>query len=56
MLSYLELAILGLARQKARSGYELRRVFATTPMGHFSDSPGAIYAAVRRLVDRRGAA
>lgn len=52
MPSFLELAILGLIRQEPRSGYELRRVFATTPMGHFSDSPGAIYPAVARLVER----
>jgi DNA-binding PadR family transcriptional regulator len=52
MLSFLELAILGLIRQEPRSGYDLRRVFATTPMGHFSDSPGAIYPAVSRLVSR----
>lgn len=31
------------------SGYDLRKFFATTAMGSFSDSPGAIYPALRRL-------
>lgn len=42
-------ALLGLLNEQPRSGYDLRRVFALTPMGHFSDSPGAIYPALRRL-------
>ena len=42
-------ALLGLLHEEPRSGYDLRRVFAATPMGHFSDSPGAIYPALRRL-------
>ena len=42
-------AVLGLLNEQPRSGYDLRRVFAATPMGHFSDSPGAIYPALRRL-------
>jgi len=42
-------ALLGLLYLKPASGYELRRMFATTPMGSFSDSPGAIYPALRRL-------
>ena len=46
VLSVLELAILGLLRQNARSGYELRKVFATASIG---DSPGSIYPALRRL-------
>jgi DNA-binding PadR family transcriptional regulator len=44
-------ALLGLLNEEPRSGYDLRRVFALTPMGHFSDSPGAIYPALRRLRD-----
>ena len=44
-------ALLGLINEQPRSGYDLRRVFALTPMGHFSDSPGAIYPALRRLRD-----
>ena len=46
MLGY---AILGLLHQEARSGYDLRKIFASTPMGTFSDSPGAIYPALQRL-------
>ena len=49
----LEYALLGLLDQAPHSGYELRRIFAVTPLGHFSDSPGAIYPALRRLVARR---
>lgn len=47
--SLLGYAILGLLHQEARSGYDLRKIFAHTPMGTFSDSPGAIYPALRRL-------
>jgi len=35
------------------SGYDLRKVFASTAMGSFSDSPGAIYPALGRL-EKRG--
>ena len=48
-LSSLSLAILGLISQQPQSGYDLRKVFSTTPMGHFSSSPGAIYPALRRI-------
>jgi DNA-binding PadR family transcriptional regulator len=49
MLTPLSGALLGLLHEEPRSGYDLRRVFAATPMAHFSDSPGAIYPALRRL-------
>ena len=52
-VSILSLAILGLVAQKPMSGYDLRKVFTTTPMGHYSNSPGAIYPALRRL-ERQG--
>ncbi len=42
-------ALLGLLHQEPRCGYELRRIFETTPMGRYSGSPGAIYPALRRL-------
>jgi DNA-binding PadR family transcriptional regulator len=48
-ISLLGYALLGLIHQKPVSGYDLRRTFSTTPMGSFSDSPGAIYPALRRL-------
>jgi len=48
-LSTLSLAILGLIAQKAQSGYDVRKMFSTTPMGHFSSSPGAIYPALKRI-------
>jgi DNA-binding PadR family transcriptional regulator len=48
-LSTLSLAILGLISQNPLTGYDLRKVFLTTPMGHFSSSPGAIYPALRRI-------
>lgn len=41
VLSSLELRILGLIRESARSGYDLRKLLAA--------SPGAIYPAVKRL-------
>jgi len=51
--SSLEFALLGLLRQRSQSGYDLRKTFATTPMRHFSDSPGSIYPALRRMKARR---
>jgi DNA-binding PadR family transcriptional regulator len=42
-------ALLGLLHQAPASGYDLRRQFATTPIRAFSDSPGAIYPALKRL-------
>jgi DNA-binding PadR family transcriptional regulator len=48
-LSSLDLALLGLLARKTASGYELRKIFQTTPLGSYSDSPGSIYPALRRL-------
>jgi DNA-binding PadR family transcriptional regulator len=42
-------ALLGLLEQCPMSGYAVRKIFATTPMGHYSDSPGSIYPALERL-------
>lgn len=39
--------------QKPQSGYDLRKVFVETPMNHYSDSPGSIYPALKRLKARR---
>ncbi len=50
--SLLAYAVLGLLQQEPRSGYDLRKIFANTPMGTFSDSPGAIYPALQRLAKR----
>jgi DNA-binding PadR family transcriptional regulator len=53
--SILGFALLGLLHEQPMSGYDLRKFFATTAMGSFSDSPGAIYPALGRL-ERRGLA
>jgi len=53
--SILGFALLGLLHKGPKSGYDLRKVFASTAMGSFSDSPGAIYPALIRL-ERRGLA
>ena len=45
-LSY---ALLGLIRMEPRSGYALRKVFETTPLGNYSSSPGSIYPALKTL-------
>jgi DNA-binding PadR family transcriptional regulator len=45
----LAMALVGLVHLEPRSGYELRKVFGTTPIGVYGDSPGAIYPALRRL-------
>ncbi len=47
--SLLGFELLGLIHQQPRSGYDLRKIFSTTAWGTFSDSPGAIYPALRRL-------
>jgi DNA-binding PadR family transcriptional regulator len=53
LASSLEYALLGLLRQQPQSGYDLRKSFVSTPMRHFSDSPGSIYPALRRLRTRK---
>jgi DNA-binding PadR family transcriptional regulator len=50
--SNLEFALIGLLRQNPQSGYDLRKAFANTAMRHYSDSPGSIYPALRRLQSR----
>ncbi|HTR64986.1 MAG TPA: PadR family transcriptional regulator [Terriglobales bacterium] len=47
--SSLGFALLGLLQQTPSSGYDLRKVFSATAMTTYSDSPGAIYPALRRL-------
>jgi DNA-binding PadR family transcriptional regulator len=48
--SLLGYALLGLIRRRQPcSGYDLRRLFADHPMAMFSDSPGSIYPALKRL-------
>lgn len=37
---------------KGMSGYDIRQLFRATPLGVFSDSPGAIYPALARLEER----
>lgn len=50
--SKLGYALLGLLQQKPSSGYDLRKIFSSTAMMSYSDSPGAIYPALRRLEQR----
>ena len=50
-ISLLGFALLGLLHQKSASGYDLRKIFASTAMGTFSDSPGAIYPTLTMLED-----
>ncbi len=52
-ITLLGYALLGLLHGKASSGYDLRKIFTETPLGRFSDSPGAIYPALRRLEERK---
>jgi DNA-binding PadR family transcriptional regulator len=49
----LDYALLALIGQAPCSGYDLRKIFALTPLAHFSDSPGAVYPSLRRLRRRR---
>lgn len=50
--STLEHAILGMLAGKPRSGYDVRQVFLTH-LRYYSDSPGTIYPALRRLETRK---
>ena len=50
-VSTLTLAVLGLIAREPCSAYDVRKVFETTPMGHLSASPGAIYPALKRFED-----
>lgn len=52
-LTPLGYALLGLLHKQPASGYDLRTTFTRTPIGRFSDSPGAIYPALRRLEQRK---
>jgi DNA-binding PadR family transcriptional regulator len=49
--STLEHALLGSLSLRPQSGYDLRKTF-TTHMRYYSDSPGSIYPALRRLEAR----
>lgn len=49
MSTTLGFLVLGFVRLTPASGFDLRRVFATTPLGNFSGSPGAIYPVLARL-------
>jgi DNA-binding PadR family transcriptional regulator len=53
LLTHLEYALLGLINQEPQTGYSLCKVFETTPMSHYSASPGSIYPALARL-EKRG--
>jgi len=51
--SSLEYGLLGLLGEGPQSGYDVRKVFATTAMRVYSDSPGSIYPALARLARRK---
>jgi DNA-binding PadR family transcriptional regulator len=51
-LTNLEYALLGLIGISPMTGYDIHKLFETTPFGHFSSSPGAIYPALNRLARR----
>lgn len=48
-LTTLDALLLFLVSHTGQSGYDIRRLFQSTPIGLFSDSPGAIYPAMARL-------
>jgi DNA-binding PadR family transcriptional regulator len=51
-VSTLDFMLLGLLLGGPRSGYDLRKWISETPLVAYSDSPGAIYPALRRLSSR----
>jgi DNA-binding PadR family transcriptional regulator len=48
-LTTLDALLLFLVSHESQSGYDIRRLMQETPLGMFSDSPGAIYPALARL-------
>ncbi|HYK31011.1 MAG TPA: PadR family transcriptional regulator [Streptosporangiaceae bacterium] len=48
-LTSFEHILLGLICLSPSSGYDLKRIFAATPMGLYQPSSGALYPALRRL-------
>lgn len=48
-LTTFNLATLCIISRAPRSGYDIRREFGSTPVGPFTDSPGAIYPALKKL-------
>jgi hypothetical protein len=48
-LTSFEHVLLGMICLSPSSGYDLKRIFATTPMGFYQPSSGALYPALRRL-------
>ncbi len=45
----LDAMLMGLLEGGPRAGYELRKALVGSPLKHFSESPGAVYPALRRL-------
>jgi DNA-binding PadR family transcriptional regulator len=52
-LTQFEHVLLGVICRGAASGYDLKRTLATSPLGAYQPSSGALYPALRRL-ERRG--
>jgi DNA-binding PadR family transcriptional regulator len=52
-LTTLDYALLGLLDASPMSGYDVHKIFETTPLAHSGSSPGAAYPALKRL-ERRG--
>ena len=53
MNDVLQYLLLFLVAQAPFAGYDIRHMFQSSPVGRFSDSPGAIYPALARL-EKRG--
>ncbi len=51
-LTPFEHILIGLVGMSPVSGYDLKRIFATTPMGIYQPSSGSLYPALRRLEAR----
>jgi DNA-binding PadR family transcriptional regulator len=52
-LTEFEQVLLGMIAASPSTGYDLKQAFATTPLGVYQPSSGALYPALRRL-ERRG--
>src|SRR5580704_17490919 len=52
IVTALDALLLFLVAHKGKSGYDVRQLMQSTPLGLFSDSPGAIYPALARREQR----
>jgi len=51
-ITTLDYLLLGILKGSAMSGYDIRKLFVSSPLVRFSASPGSVYPSLRRLEQR----